>query len=449
MNCVGLDIGTSSICLCVVNCDSGEIIETHTFDNDFNVEGREYERKQNAGAIVEKCISEVDSLIEKHSPVCCIGITGQMHGIVYVDKNCNPVSDLFTWQDMTGSQLFCNNMTFAEKLSGLSGYKTASGYGATTYFCHKLKNEVPGNAAYICTIHDLVAAKLAGLTKPVMHSSDAHSFGLYSIEKQSFDKQAIENSGLDYSFFPDVVNDAVVIGKHGSIPVCVAVGDNQASFIGSVRDTSSDVLINFGTGSQISFMTEQKYAGDVDNAEIRPFHRNNNLFVGSALCGGRAFSLLEKFIRSVLNLTDNKCENAYPFIDRMLKSSAEPDNPLKVCTTFAGTRGNPDQKGSIENIDTENFTAEHLIYGVLRGMSGELAGIYNQSYHGKRAFIVGSGNGLRKNNALQRIICDEFNLKMKIPLHTEEAAFGACLYAMTAAGMFSSLNEAQKLIKYI
>ena len=46
MNCVGLDIGTSSICLCVVNCDSGEIIETHTFDNDFNVEGREYERKQ-------------------------------------------------------------------------------------------------------------------------------------------------------------------------------------------------------------------------------------------------------------------------------------------------------------------------------------------------------------------------------------------------------------------
>ena len=240
-----------------------------------------------------------------------------------------------------------------------------------------------------------------------------------------------------------------LIFQHNGIPVCCAIGDNQASFIGSVNDAENALLINFGTGSQISFMTGQKSAESIENAEIRPYHRNNNLFVGSALCGGKAFSLLEEFIRSVLNLTDNNFDSAYSYIDRMLENSDEPSDPLSVKTTFNGTRINPGLKGSINNISSENFTARHLIYGVIHGMTDELFEIYQKTRDSERDFIVGSGNGLRKNKALQRIICETFNLKMKIPLHTEEAAYGACLYAMTGAGVFKSLNEAQSLIKYI
>ena len=449
MNCIGLDIGTSSICVCALNTQTGGIIESLTFANNFGVAGAKYERKQNAAALVEKCVCAVDLFIEKYTPVCGIGITGQMHGIVYFDKNCDPVSDLFTWQDMSALQKNAHGVSYSEELSLLSGYNISPGYGATTFFCHNSKKEVPEKTAGICTIHDLVAAKLAGLDRPVMHSSDAHSIGLYDINNGCFDKAAAAKAGLDPAFFPDVVNDAVIIGRHKGIPVCCALGDNQASFAGSVRDVENSVLLNFGTGSQISFLTDKKYSKSIDNAEIRPYHKESSLFAGFALCGGRAFSLLEKFIRSVLSLSGTDFENAYPFIDKALENSVEPEDPLKVRTTFSGTRTEPGLKGAVENIGTENFTALHLIYGVLHGMTDELAQIYKKSGHPLHKYIVGSGNGLRKNKALQQIIGNTFGLEIKIPLHTEEAAYGACLYAMTAAGVFNSLNDAQKIIKYI
>lgn len=448
MNSIGLDIGTSSICVCVLDNQNGSIVDSTAFSNNFNVNGRDYERKQNASEIIEKCVSAVDLFVERHSPVSCIGVTGQMHGIVYVDKNCNPVSDLFTWQDMTGLEKAENGLSYAETLSGLTGYKMSSGFGATTLFCHKLKNEIPENAVKICTVHDLAAAKLAGLKSPVIHSSDAQSFGLFDNEIKKIDKKAVLNAGLDLSLFPDVINDAVIIGKHRGIPVCCAIGDNQASFIGSVNNPEDSLLLNFGTGSQISFLTSQNNIQNIDNAEIRPYHQSNNLFVGSALCGGKAFSLLESFIRSVLNLTDCNYDSAYPFIDRFLEKNGEPSNPLKVTTSFCGTRSDSGKKGSIENIGPENFTAQHLIYGVLHGMADELAEIYNKCDNKNHRFMVGSGNGLRKNKTLQKILTDTFGLKLKMPLHTEEAAYGACLYAMTAAGVYATLEEAQKLINY-
>jgi glycerol kinase len=38
-----------------------------------------------------------------------------------------------------------------------------------------------------------------------------------------------------------------------------------------------------------------------------------------------------------------------------------------------------------------------------------------------------------------------FGAKMKTPLHLEEAAFGAALFAMTATGKF---DDVKKIIKY-
>ena len=37
---------------------------------------------------------------------------------------------------------------------------------------------------------------------------------------------------------------------------------------------------------------------------------------------------------------------------------------------------------------------------------------------------------------------------MKIPVHTEEAAFGAALYALISAGVFKNAEEAQKIVRF-
>jgi sedoheptulokinase len=62
--------------------------------------------------------------------------------------------------------------------------------------------------------------------------------------------------------------------------------------------------------------------------------------------------------------------------------------------------------------------------------------------------IVGAGNGLRKNKFLAETAKNMFGCSVKIPLHTEEAAFGAALYGMLSAGYCKSMSEAWNLIRY-
>ena len=64
--------------------------------------------------------------------------------------------------------------------------------------------------------------------------------------------------------------------------------------------------------------------------------------------------------------------------------------------------------------------------------------------------IAASGNAVRKNHLLRAILEQTFGLKIMVPSHSEEAAFGAALFALAACGRFDSLYEAcEALIRYI
>ena len=118
------------------------------------------------------------------------------------------------------------------------------------------------------------------------------------------------------------------------------------------------------------------------------------------------------------------------------------ETSLIVNTQFQGTRENPEERGSILNISEDNFTPGGLIVGVLQGISRELYDMYSaiqaetgeqgplpadsESETGdKRAVIIGSGNGLRRNPLLQRIIEEMFDAQLAISDLEEEAACGA------------------------
>ena len=63
--------------------------------------------------------------------------------------------------------------------------------------------------------------------------------------------------------------------------------------------------------------------------------------------------------------------------------------------------------------------------------------------------LVASGNGVRLNRPLQRIMEKTFGMKPKIPLHREEAAFGAALFGLVAAGKYESVTAAAaRLVRY-
>jgi sedoheptulokinase len=390
----------------------------------------------------------LDTLLEGKSDVCAIGITGQMHGIVYLDKDGSPVSNLKIWQDGRGNLPYKNG-TYASFMSEATGYPLATGYGCVTYFYDKINGMIPENAVSLCTVHDLAAMTLSGKSSPVTHPSDAASLGLYSVKNDRFDTEALKTLGLDAEMLPKVETGFSLCGEYKGIPVAVAIGDNQASFIGSVKNMGQSGLINIGTGAQISCAVPSLPKGTT--LDVRPLTDKNYIIAGSALCGGRAYAMLERLFRRIAEeVTGSKVDSAYKMMDRLMEN-AEIKSPITVDTRFSGTRADPSIRGSITGIGADNFDIETLCDGFMTGMAEELYGLYDEMkpYLGSEmTHMIASGNGVRFNSSLKDRLERVFKAKILIPEHKEEGCFGAMLFALTASGIYPSLEKAQELIKY-
>lgn len=428
MLAMGIDVGTTNICVAVTDTEKKETICVKSDSNAFLPTDKLYERIQSP----ERILSIVNNLIEQATDEVgepeVIGVTGQMHGIVYLNGNGVAVSPLYTWQDARGNEIYKDGKTYVQVLCEMGFSPIASGYGSATHFYNTLNGLVPEDTVKICTIHDYVAMTLCGSKSPIIHSSDAASLGLFDLKNFKF----FDNAPFDTSVFGEVVNDCKIIGKtEKGIPVSVAIGDNQASFFGSVEDIEDSVLLNIGTGSQISVCSKYTKACAARGLELRPLNGDYCLLVGASLCGGRAFGILENFFRETLKMFDvDKGEKLYEYMQTQ-KPSAGTVLP-EVLPLFAGTRENPDVRASVTGLDIDNFTPQNIIHAFCEGMVCELFDMYP----GKGASallpeqtLYGAGNGIRKNPLMREIIKRRFGSEPIRSTYIEEGAAGAAKFA--------------------
>ncbi len=448
MKILGIDIGTTTVTALLLDTDTKSVVKSCTLKNDSFIEGKSFEKLQNPQKIVETVKSAVKEVIFDAYPDA-IGITGQMHGILYLDKDNKPCSPLMIWQDERGNKNYSDSETYAEYLTRTTGIKAASGFGLTTHF-YNLKNSlVPEDAVLLSTIHDYLGALLTD-TKPVTHSSDGASLGFFDLEELCFDRKALEIAGINEDFLPRVISGTECIGTTKcdflpeGIPVAVAIGDNQASFLGSVADPENSVLVNVGTGSQVSFMTNEVVTPRL--GEIRPLTEDKYIFVGASLCGGRAYAILKRFFSMCADFLGGSDDDLYTKMDALAQTARNADNPLFVNCEFCGTREDPDSRGSVEDISADNFTPANLIYGVLDGVANELHDMYEQAMFSlvfSHENLICSGNGLRKSDLWRKIFEDHFSMSAELPLHSEEAAVGACVFSCAASGIFKDIKASQ------
>ena len=428
MQTVGVDIGTTTISAVVLDIDNRAVIETRTVDNGSFIETEHsWERIQDPEVIVSKAKAVLDELLTAYPDVRGIGLTGQMHGILYTDGTGRAVSPLYTWQDQR-AMLSEDGDSVIRKVTDKTEVKLAAGYGLATHLYQLGHGLVPQGAESLCTIPDYLGMILTGRKTPLMHISMAASIGFFDIDDLVFMVNEFAMAGGDPDILPEVSDSIVRLGEYRGYPVSVAIGDNQASFLGSVGYEKDTLLLNVGTGGQVSVLSEKPF--EAPGIEARPYTKDSYLLVGSSLCGGRAYAILEKFFRSyVLEVCGTEMPQ-YDVMERLALRAMSEENGMKVRTTFKGTRVDPDLRGSIENISEESFTPEGLIAGVMKGLLDELYDMYIAVSSGtgiRVQKVIGSGNGIRKNKVMQKIAQERFNAELSLALYKEEAACGAAI----------------------
>ena len=416
---IGVDTGTTSISIAALNEDRRLLTSRTVNHESFIHTDNPSSRIQNPERIKTLVLEGVESITSELGRPSAIGFTGQMHGILYVNAKGESVSPLYTWQDASGDDML--------PMLREQGLRVSSGYGMATHLHLQRAGEIPGNAAKISTISDYVAMTLCGKSEPVLSPDMAAGWGGFDLQGRKFFTEKLKNAGMDVAYLPEVVKGYEVIGEtKDGVPVVCSMGDNQASIRGAVKDEEKSLLVNVGTGSQVSFVSRE-YVDVSEDVELRPYGEGYVL-AGAALCGGRAYAILERFYREIAG---RECYG-------MMASHAEEflrngGHAWEVKTTFMGTRSDPTKRGSISGISEDNFTPGALTVGVIRGILGELYGFYEEMTRltGRHAkILVGSGNGMRKNELMQRLAGEMFGMRVELPEFREEAACGAALCAM-------------------
>lgn len=444
MNFLGIDIGTSSICGIVYNTVSKDIVSIAKINNTDMLSCNVWEKVQDANAIVDIVLDLIQELRIQYPDIKGIGLSGQMHGILYVNAEGEAVSPLYTWQDMRGSLLYKDGMSYAAYLSKQTGFPLSTGFGLVTHYYNKVNSLVPQNAVKLCTIMDYTAIRLTGKCEPLVDCSNAASLGFFDKEKLAFDKEALWNVGIDSSILPEIGKAFSRVGHYENISVYTAIGDNQASFLGSIRDIRHSIHITVGTSSQISVYSEDYV--NVPLLDTRPLPGGGYILVGAALCGGCSFSLLKKFFSETIKLyTGEEMDDTdlYKIMVSVPYKEVQEDD-IRVETLFGGTRSHPEKRGKIMNISCLNWHPENLIRGFLEGMSQELYDFYQllpNSVRERKTILVGSGNGIKRNPLLCQILEERFKCHLQVFACREEAALGACICGMVGNGYINNFTD--------
>lgn len=444
MNFLGIDIGTSSICGIVYNTVSKDIVSIAKINNTDMLSCNVWEKVQDANAIVDIVLDLIQELRIQYPDIKGIGLSGQMHGILYVNAEGEAVSPLYTWLDMRGSLLYKDGMSYAAYLSKQTGFPLSTGFGLVTHYYNKVNSLVPQNAVKLCTIMDYTAMRLTGKCEPLVDCSNAASLGFFDKEKLAFDKEALWNVGIDNSILPEIGKAFSRVGHYENISVYTAIGDNQASFLGSIRDIRHSIHITVGTSSQISVYSDDYV--NVPLLDTRPLPGGGYILVGAALCGGCSFSLLKKFFSETIKLyTGEEMDDTdlYKIMVSVPYKEVQEDD-IRVETLFGGTRSHPEKRGKIMNISCLNWHPENLIRGFLEGMSQELYDFYQllpNSIRERKTILVGSGNGIKRNPLLCQILEERFKCHLQVSACREEAALGACICGMVGNGYINNFTD--------
>jgi sugar (pentulose or hexulose) kinase len=238
-------------------------------------------------------------------------------------------------------------------------------------------------------------------------------------------------------------------GLAAGTPVFVGIGDNQASFVGSVGDPADAAAVNVGTGGQVAAFAESL---SYDAAlETRPFPRGGYLLVSAGLTGGASYAVLERFFRSVGLLLFNvqNEESLFLRLNELAASVPAGAGGLRCEPYFSGTRADPKLRASWTGVSAENFTPAHLTRALLEAMARTFAvglDAIMKQIHSRPIRLVGAGNGLRENPLLANLVAEAFGMPIRFARHREEAAYGAALVAAVGAGVFPDLAGAARII---
>jgi sedoheptulokinase len=433
----GIDLGTTNLELILVDLENFRITERYSAPVRRIPSGNPYAFEQDAVSIV----ASVRELLGKvKTPFSSVGITGQVHGIVYTGEDLRALSPFYCWLDRRGAEPW-NNTTPQAALEEKTGFRLPVGYGLLTHYANRLFGRVPQAARRLMGITELVAGNLTGAPLSKTDDSILASFGGWEPVGGYREALLAEALSPGYPAFLEAAPHFSVAGNlvggfcpGDGAPVAYPVGDNQAGFFGALSRPEEACLISIGTSGQISFFS--KNAVCPPGMELRPYLGKGYIQVGATLTAGKSYEALASLIKEIIRASGNRIEDEAVFTLMKQAATSGGETSLVFETTLNGTRRDTAKRGTITGIGLDNFTLDGLVLSAVDGIVRELADFTKQSgvsFDGVK-YVAVTGNAPRKNDLFLKAIRRQFNQEVRVP-DFDGAGLGAAIIGAVAAGL--------------
>lgn len=447
---LGIDVGTSGIKAMLMDTEKGVMaIQAKEYGVDIPQKGY---AEQNPQMWWSSLVDILSALKEKHKniyeEIVAVGYSGQMHGLVLVGENGNPVRPAIVWLDQrTGKQLeYIESVMTGEEMGNVFCNRVSSGFAfPSLLWVEEQEPEIFAKVKSILCPKDYLRLKMTGeIGAEVV---DASSTGIFSTAKRDWAWEIIEKFGLPKEIFPSVFESEDIAGEVSSfcaketglpvgIPVIFGTGDQPAQSIGNGVISDGKIISNIGTGGQISaFIQSPLYDPHLRTNTFCHAIRDAYTIFGAALCSGMSLNWAKNKVLQIDN---------YETVNEMAASVQQGAEGLIYLPYLSGERTphmNPNAKGVFFGM-TLGHEQGHFLRAVMEGVTYSLKDSLEiiKELGVDAPVIIASGGGSASDQWLQ-IQADIFEKPVTASRVKEQACLGSCILTANAIGALSSLEE--------
>ena len=452
---VGLDIGTTSIKVAAVTKQLETIFEKQcAYDYLVPQKGWTEIEPETWVEIVIKVLKELFQQVSAET-VAGIGITGQMHTTVFVDKHGFSVRPAIMWNDnRTKSSLSEIKQRLESKPETVHLAKIVS-TGSPLASLLWVKEHEPEQYQQInkfLIAKDYVKLKLTGTY--TTDYCDASTSSLYDLHTDYWSEGVQELFDLPRSIFPDIRPASTIIGElteemcqelniEKTIPIVSGTGDNVASALVSGSFENMQPLISLGTSGVVVIPNAQHQLKQIGKNVVAKLTEEDEAIItqGTVQAGAKVNSWwMEKIIRTKSYSNEQEeipltllGENEVLFFPHM--------NGEK--TLFA----DPNLKGAFIGLGLETGRAE-MYLAVLEGLAFGIRQLFLSLKNDESPdyfTIVGGG---AKSELWLKIFANVLGYPIKRVLTSQEAVHGAAILAMMGVeGRFAFPKSDAQVVK--
>ena len=414
---IGIDLGTSAVKL-ILTDEVGAIKQTVSkayplFQPQPHWSEQNPEDWWNA---VCDALAELTADIDK-AEVSAIGVGGQMHGLVMLDKDDRVLRPAILWNDTrTGKQTdFLNNEIGKDTLQSRTGNIAFAGFTAPKLLWVKAHEpDIFAACAKICLPKDYINYKLTGVFATDV--SDASGTLYFDVEHRCWSKEMLELLSIGEAQLPAVFESAQVIGQTTLLgmhaDVVAGAGDNAAAAIGTGTVNAGQCNISLGTSGTV-FLPTETYV-KTENPALHSFcHANGKWHLMGCILSAASCNmwLNERILQSDYSIEPG-APNETLFFLPYLSGERCPHNDGDVRGAFLGLE--------------HTTKREDLVLAVYEGVSFAIKDCIALCPDAiKTATVCGGGT---KSKAWMQVLSDVLGIELRV-IENEGPALGGALLA--------------------